>query len=221
TARRTLLSTDPGGYAGCCAAIRDLDLTDALQGIRVPTLVVDGTLDRALPWRHHGARLACEIPDARVVHLPAAHLSNLEAPRSFTAALLDFLLPAPEPAFDAGLRARRAALGDEHVDRAMANPASADFQRLITQFAWGGVWARPRLDFRSRRLLALAITVALGRWEEFRLHVRAGLSRELEWCDLEELLLQAAIYAGVPAANAGFRIAAEERARRQPPDESP
>jgi 3-oxoadipate enol-lactonase/4-carboxymuconolactone decarboxylase len=221
TARRTLLSTDPGGYAGCCAAIRDLDLTDVLRGIRVPTLVVDGTLDRALPWRDHGARLAREIPDARVVHLPAAHLSNLEAPRSFTAALLDFLLPAPEPAFDAGLRARRAALGDEHVDRALANPASADFQRLITQFAWGAIWTRPRLDLRSRRLLALAITVALGRWEEFRLHVRAGLSRELEWCDLEELLLQAAIYAGVPAANAGFRIAAEERARRHPQDESP
>ena len=69
----------------------------------------------------------------------------------------------------------------------------------------------PGLDVRTRRLLVLATTAAMGRWEEFRLHVRTGLAHELEWCDLEELLLQTAIYAGVPAANTGFHAAAEER----------
>ncbi len=106
---------------------------------------------------------------------------------------------------------RRAVLGDEHVDRALATSPSPDFQDLLTQYAWGTIWARPGLDVRSRRLLPIAIAAALGRWEEFRLHVRTGLARELEWCDLEEVLLHTAIYAGVPAANTGFHIAVEER----------
>ena len=104
-------------------------------------------------------------------------------------------------------------LGDTHVDRALANAAetSQAFQDLITRYAWGTVWSRPALDVRTRRLLVLAIAAAMGRWEEFRLHVRTGLTRELEWCDLEEVLLQTAIYAGVPAANTAFHAAAEER----------
>jgi 3-oxoadipate enol-lactonase/4-carboxymuconolactone decarboxylase len=150
--------------------------------------------------------------------LPAAHLSNLEAPRSFTAALHQFLRhDAAHLAADAGMAVRRQVLGDAHVDRAGRNPASADFQALITQYAWGAIWARPGLDVRTRRLLVLAITTALGRWEEFRLHVGTGLERELEWCDVEEVLLQAAVYAGVPAANTGFHIAAEERSARREP----
>jgi 3-oxoadipate enol-lactonase/4-carboxymuconolactone decarboxylase len=111
------------------------------------------------------------------------------------------------------MRVRRRVLGDAHVDRASAAPVSADFQDLITRYAWGAIWARPGLDQRTRRLLAVGMTAALGRWEEFRMHVRTGLSAELEWCDLEEVLLQAAIYAGVPVANSGFHQAAEERDR--------
>jgi alkylhydroperoxidase/carboxymuconolactone decarboxylase family protein YurZ len=85
-----------------------------------------------------------------------------------------------------------------------------EFQELITRFAWGTIWARPGLDHRMRRMLTIATTAALGRWEEFRLHVRAGLAAELEPCDLKEVLLQVAVYAGVPAANTGFHIASEE-----------
>ena len=85
-----------------------------------------------------------------------------------------------------------------------------DFQELITRYAWGTVWARPGLDQRTRRLLTLAITAALGRWEEFSLHLRAGFAHELEPCDVKEVLLHTAIYAGVPAANTGFHIASEE-----------
>ena len=101
---------------------------------------------------------------------------------------------------------------DEHVDRALAGTTdfNREFQSLITRFAWGTVWTRPQLDRRTRRLLVLSTTAALGRWEEFRMHLRAGLAHELEACDLKEVLLQAAIYAGVPVANTAFGIAREE-----------
>jgi 3-oxoadipate enol-lactonase/4-carboxymuconolactone decarboxylase len=214
TARRTLLATDPVGYAGCCAAIRDMNLTGILAGIRVPTLIVKGEIDISLPWWEHGEILARDIPGAQVVSLHAAHLSNIERPRSFTAALLAFLRPAPAgDAREIGLRVRRAVLGDAHVDRALTNAAqtSEAFQDLITRYAWGTIWSRPGLDVRTRRLVALAIAAAMGRWEEFRLHVRTGLGHELEWCDLEEVLLHTAIYAGLPAANTGLHAAAEER----------
>ena len=108
--------------------------------------------------------------------------------------------------------ARRATLGHDHVDRAVASTTdlTRDFQTLITSYAWGTIWTRPGLDQRTRRLLVLTATAALGRWEEFRLHVKTGLAHELEPCDLEEVLLQTAVYAGVPAANTAFHIAAEE-----------
>jgi 3-oxoadipate enol-lactonase/4-carboxymuconolactone decarboxylase len=211
TARRTLLATDPAGYAACCAAIRDMDLTAALEGIRVPALIVSGDYDVSLAWAGHGDALARGIANARVVHLPAAHISNLEAPRSFTAALMDFLLPSSAGSLEGGLAVRRRVLGDAHVDSALASAPSAAFQDLITRYAWGTIWTRPLLDIRTRRLLVLAMTAAIGRWEEFRLHVRTGLAHELEWCDLEEVLLQTAIYAGVPAANTALHIASEER----------
>lgn len=214
-ARRTLLATNPVGYAGCCAAIRDMDHSDLAATIGVPVLILSGTRDVSTPWAGHGDHLASHIAGARSIHLDAAHLSNLEAPRAFIAALRAFL-QAPVPySVEAGMKLRRAVLGNAHVDRASADPASPAFQELITRYAWGTIWARPGLDLRTRRLLVLAITAALGRWEEFRLHVRTGFSRELEWCDVEEVLLQSAIYAGVPIANTGFHAAAEEREAAQ------
>jgi 3-oxoadipate enol-lactonase/4-carboxymuconolactone decarboxylase len=211
TARRTLLSTNPAGYAGCCAAIRDMDQTELLARIRVPTLVISGDLDVGMPWDGHAAILTRAIAGARAVRLPAAHISNLERPRSFSAALLDFLVPAPAERRDAGFAARRSVLGDAYVDRAIAGTTdfNRDLQELITSYAWGSIWTRPGLDHRTRRLLVLTATAALGRWEEFRLHVRTGLAHELEPCDLREVLLQVAVYAGVPAANAAFHIASE------------
>jgi 3-oxoadipate enol-lactonase/4-carboxymuconolactone decarboxylase len=211
-ARRVLAATDPVGYAACCAAVRDFDARADLASIRCPVLVVDGELDVSLPWTGHGEILARDIPGAAVVHLNAAHLSNIERPRAFTAAVQRFLLPATADTHAAGAQVRRAVLGDAHVERAMASTTDVtrDFQDLITRYAWGTIWTRPGLDVRTRRLLVLAITAALGRWEEFRLHVRTGLPRELEWSDLEEVLLQTAIYAGVPAANTAFHLAADE-----------
>jgi len=213
--RRVLLATDPAGYASCCAAVRDLDQTALLAAIRAPALIVIGDRDLSTPWQGHGEVLAGGIPHARTEHLPTAHLSNLERPRSFTAALLRFMRPAPDDALAAGIARRRAILGGEHVDRAQAAATdfTSDFQHLITRYAWGTVWQRPGLDDRTRRLLMLATAAALGRWEEFRLHIRAGLAGGLEPCDIEEALLQTAVYAGVPAANTGFHVASEEMAK--------
>jgi 3-oxoadipate enol-lactonase/4-carboxymuconolactone decarboxylase len=113
---------------------------------------------------------------------------------------------------EAGSKVRRAVLGDEHVSRAEAATTdfNADFQNMITRYAWGTIWTRPGLDRRTRRLLVLAMMPALGRWDEFRLHVRTALSHGLEPCDLKEVLLQVAVYAGIPAANTAFPIAQEE-----------
>lgn len=112
--------------------------------------------------------------------------------------------------FARGMQNRRAMLGDAWVDRSIANatPFSADFQNLITRYAWHEIWGRPGLDRKTRRIIVLAITVALGRWEEFDLHVRAALRGDAETRltpdELKEILMQAAIYAGVPAANTAF-----------------
>ena len=216
--RTTLRNTDPAGYAGCCAAIRDMDNRPLLPAIAVPTLVIGGDRDVSTPWTGHGDVLAAQIPGARTVRLAAAHLSNLERPAGFTDALLHFLMAdSPAETLQAGFTVRRSVLGDAHVDRAVAGTTdfTREFQDLITRYAWGTIWTRPGLDPRVRRLLVLAMTASLGRWEEFRLHVRTGLAAELEEEELKELLLQVAIYAGVPAANSGFRIAAEEISGRQ------
>jgi alkylhydroperoxidase/carboxymuconolactone decarboxylase family protein YurZ len=127
--------------------------------------------------------------------------------------LLDFLAPRDSDASVGGEAVRRAILGDPHVDRALAHAGdlTRGFQDLITRYVWGEIWTRPGLDPLTRRLLVLTATAALGRWEEFRLHVAAGLAHDLEWTDIEEVLLQVAIYAGVPAANTGFHIAEDVR----------
>jgi 3-oxoadipate enol-lactonase/4-carboxymuconolactone decarboxylase len=213
--RSVLLGTNPVGYVGCCAALRDMDHTQLLSQIKAPTLVITGDRDVSTPWSGHGERLSQGIPQAKTLSLPAAHLSNIEQPRSFTTALFEFLLPPPTSHKDPlyiGMERRREVLGDAHVDKAIAATTAftREFQDLITRYAWGTIWSRPELDQRTRRLLVLAITAALGRWEEFSLHLKSGMAGELELCDLKEVLLQTAIYAGVPAANTGFKIASEQ-----------
>ena len=217
TTRAGLLAMSADGYAGCCAAIRDMDLADRLAGIAIPALVVTGDRDVSTPFDGHGDRIAAAIPGAEVAHLDTAHLPCLEAPAAFAGIVQDFLTrdtavhDAKEALFDAGLAVRRRILGDAWVDRALASrtPFNADFQAMITRVAWNEVWGRSGLDVRTRRLLVVAITAALGRWEEFRLHVRAGLERGgFTQDELKEVLMQTAIYAGVPAANTAFAEAA-------------
>ena len=145
-ARRTLLATNPVGYAGCCAAIRDMDFRAALARITTPTLVIGGDLDVSMPWADHGGELASSIAGADAVRLPAAHLSNLERPRSFSAALFAFLLATPENRLQAGELVRRSVLGDAHVDQAInaTTTVNRDFQALLTRVRVGQHLDAPR-----------------------------------------------------------------------------
>jgi 4-carboxymuconolactone decarboxylase len=111
--------------------------------------------------------------------------------------------------YEQGMKVRREVLGDEHVDRAIerTTPFTADFQELITRYAWGEIWARPELDRRTRSCITLATLVALGREEELAMHVRAALRIGLTPDEIKEVLLHSAIYCGVPAANGAFAVA--------------
>ncbi|SFS12741.1 3-oxoadipate enol-lactonase / 4-carboxymuconolactone decarboxylase [Microbacterium sp. cf046] len=110
-----------------------------------------------------------------------------------------------------GMKARREVLSDGHVDRAIANttPVTADFQDLITRYAWGDIWSRPGLDRRSRSVAVLTSLIAHGHHEELAMHLRAALRNGLTVDEIREVILQSAIYSGVPAANTAFRIASE------------
>ncbi|MFL5930431.1 MAG: 4-carboxymuconolactone decarboxylase [Gaiellaceae bacterium] len=109
---------------------------------------------------------------------------------------------------DEGMRVRREVLGDEHVDAAIAGATddTADFQDLITRYAWGEIWARPGLDRRMRSAITLMALVALNRESELAMHVRAALRNGLTREEIKEVLLQSAIYCGVPAANGAFAV---------------
>lgn len=110
-----------------------------------------------------------------------------------------------------GARTRRAVLGDAHVERAEANttPFTAEFQDLITRLAWGEIWTRPAIDHPTRRLLTMAFLIALNRGDEFKMHVRAALQHGMDPDLIKEVILQSAIYCGVPAANAALHQAGE------------
>lgn len=126
--------------------------------------------------------------------------------------------PTTREVHDAGMAVRREVLGDAHVDRAVAGttPFTADFQELITQYAWGSVWTRPGLDRRSRSLITLTALVARGHHEELAMHVRAAKRNGLTDEEIAELFLQTAIYCGVPDANTAFRIAQGVLAEDEP-----
>lgn len=114
-----------------------------------------------------------------------------------------------DPVHDTGMAVRREILGDDHVDRAIERTTefTAPFQDYITRAAWGEVWARPGLERRARSMVTLAVLTALGREHELALHVRAALRNGLSPAEISEVLLHTAVYAGVPAANAGFAVA--------------
>jgi 4-carboxymuconolactone decarboxylase len=114
-----------------------------------------------------------------------------------------------ESRYETGMRVRREVLGEEHVERAQARQTAfdADFQRYITESAWGAVWARPDLDRRTRSLVTIALLAGLGRTEELALHLRASRNTGVDPREIAEVLLHVAVYAGIPTANAAFAAA--------------
>ncbi len=124
-----------------------------------------------------------------------------------------------ESRFDQGMQIRRAVLGDAHVDRAEANKTEldADFQRFITEAAWGTVWAREGVDRQTRHLLTLAIIAALGKEHELEMHLRTTRNTGVTPEQIAEVFFQVAVYAGVPAANTAFAIAKRVLAEDRPP----
>ncbi|GCD42072.1 4-carboxymuconolactone decarboxylase [Streptomyces paromomycinus] len=207
----------PEGYAACCDALATYDLRGELGRIAAPTLVVAGRDDPATPPAH-ARELADNIPAASLTEIAgAAHLAGTERPVPVLAALLGHLTasPSPERPTDdrtrhaAGTAVRRAVLGDDHVDRAAARTTAftAVFQDFITRYAWGEIWTRPGLSRRTRSCVTITALVARGHHDELALHLRAALRNGLTPEDIREVLLQSAVYCGVPAANSAFALA--------------
>jgi 3-oxoadipate enol-lactonase/4-carboxymuconolactone decarboxylase len=216
-----LRGASPIGYAACCDALATLDLRGELGSVRAPTLVVAGREDPAAPVAQ-SRELADGIAGANLLEVAdAAHLANVEQPRVVVDALLSHLAAAaaqgtaypdsssPDPRRSAGMSVRRAVLGDAHVDRAVANTTAftADFQDFITRYAWGEIWTRPGLERRIRSAVTLTALVAHGHHNELAMHLRAALTNGLTRDEIKEILLQTAVYCGVPAANSAFAVA--------------
>ena len=210
---RVLADTDAESYAAVCAALAAFDVRDQLLTIGTPVLAVAGADD--LPTPPSSLRqIADGVQRGRLTVLEhAGHLPPIEQPAR-VAELLDEFLSAPvaEPRGDtraAGMRVRREVLGDAHVDRASAavTDLTSDFQHLITRYAWGEIWTRPGLDRRSRSMITLTALIARGHQEELAMHLRAARRNGLTDGEIQEVILQSAIYCGVPDANTAFRIA--------------
>jgi 3-oxoadipate enol-lactonase/4-carboxymuconolactone decarboxylase len=210
---------DSSSYAACCEALAAFDLRSRLPEIAAPTLVVAGADDPATPIEH-ALTLATGIPGALLSAVPgAAHLASVERADAVTPAIVRHLSSAPSRAASAaaaggadaaaGMRTRREVLGDAHVDRAIAATTdfTRDFQSFITRYAWDEIWNRPGLDRRTRSCVTLTALVAHGHLSELAMHVRAALRNGLTREEIGEVLLQSAVYCGVPAANAAFGVA--------------
>jgi 3-oxoadipate enol-lactonase/4-carboxymuconolactone decarboxylase len=211
-----LQDTNDEGYIQVCEALAEFDVRDQLGKIDAPILAVAGAADGVTPTR--GLREIAERGQrGQLVELEGvAHLAPAEAPERVARLIRQHVLGEVEPEetasgplYDAGMAVRRAVLGDAHVDRATAGATdfTREFQEFITEYAWGGVWTRPGLDRRSRSLITLTALIARGHHEEFAMHVRAARTNGLTNDEIKELILQSAVYCGVPDANTAFRIA--------------
>ncbi|KUO04940.1 3-oxoadipate enol-lactonase [Streptomyces sp. DSM 15324] len=198
-------AADPGGYAACCDALAAFDLRERLAEIDVPTLAIAGRQDPATPPAHL-REIADAVPDAALVEIPgASHLAPAERPEAVLTALRGH--------FDGGARrgmeVRRQVLGDAHVDRAQArqSPFTARYQDFISRYAWGEIWTDPTLSRRERSMITLTALVAHGHYDELAMHVRAARRNGLTPDEIGAVLLQTAVYCGVPAANSAFATA--------------
>jgi len=217
-----LQDADREGYAQVCDALAEFDVRRRLGEIEVPVLAVAGAEDVTTPPELL-ADIASQVQHGRLVVLDqVAHLAAAEAPDLIAQLVEEHLSGGPaaeaeeaaaedtvRTTYDAGMVVRREVLGDAHVDRANAaiTDFTSDFQELITCYAWGSIWTRPGLDRRSRSMITLTALIARGHHEELAMHLRAAVRNGLTRDEIKEVLLQSAVYCGVPDANTAFRIA--------------
>ena len=192
-----------------------MDLRSSNLSIEAATLIIAGADDPATPPAM-SEDIRGRIDGAELVVLPhAAHILNIEQAATVNRHLTGFLgsLGVPTPArnggvtFEAGLANRKAVLGVEHVARSLTDAGSfaRPWQDFITRMAWGEVWGDDTIPWKTRSLVTLALMVALGREDEFKLHIRPALKHGVTLPELRSLLIQCAVYTGVPATNAAFR----------------
>ncbi|GAB3505759.1 bifunctional 3-oxoadipate enol-lactonase/4-carboxymuconolactone decarboxylase PcaDC [Emticicia fontis] len=196
------------GYVGGCAAVRDADFRTKVQNISVETLIITGDEDPVTNVEQ-AEYLANKIPYAHLKVLHARHLASAEIPKEYAQVLLDFLVG--DTNYARGMHVRRTVLGNAYVDKAneKINSFNTDFQSFITNYAWGEIWTRPNLSKHSRSLVTLAMLIALNRKAEFKLHLRAAINNGVLVSEIKEVILQSAVYCGVPAANEAFASAQE------------
>ncbi len=211
--RAMLARTPAEGYAAGCEAIVAADLTGTTSALKLPALIMVGEHDAATPVTSALA-LHQAIPGSWYSLIKnASHIPNTEQPDAVNAGILEFLAKQQGggDVFEAGMAVRKQVLGEAHVARASANitDLDRDFQAFITRIAWGSVWTRPGLDRRTRSLLTIAMMAALGHEEELKLHLRASKNTGASPEDIAEVMMQVAVYAGVPAANSAIRHAKE------------
>ncbi|GAB3246111.1 bifunctional 3-oxoadipate enol-lactonase/4-carboxymuconolactone decarboxylase PcaDC [Nocardioides dilutus] len=208
-----LQDADDLGYVRVCEALAGFDVRDRLGEIDVPLLAVAGADDPVTTVAHLEA-IATGVRRGALVELAdTSHLAPAERPEDVAALIRRHVLGSDDPdaaeEISPGMKVRREVLGDEHVDRAIAGTTefTRDFQELITDYAWGGIWTRPGLDRRSRSIITLTALIARGHHEELAMHLRAAVRNGLTHDEIKEILLQTAVYCGVPDANTAFRIA--------------
>jgi 3-oxoadipate enol-lactonase/4-carboxymuconolactone decarboxylase len=205
-----LKASDGASYAWACEALGAFDLRQRLGEITAPVLAVAGAKDEVTPVAELAA-IADGVVQGRLVVLDeVAHLAPLEDPAAVAELIANH--PAPrtiDQVRASGMAVRRAVLGAAHVDRATAAATAftGDFQDFITQYAWGSIWTRPGLSRRSRSMITITALIAGGHDDELAMHIRAARTNGLTNDEIKEVLLQTAIYCGVPAANSAFRIA--------------
>ncbi len=200
-----LRAADPDSYAACCDALASFDIRAHLPAITAPTLLIAGREDPATPPEHL-REISDAVPGATLTELAgAAHLAPVQRPSAVLAALRAHLTGDPA----GGMAVRRAVLGDAHVDRAQSRTSdfTARFQDFISRYAWGEVWTDPTLSRRERSMITMTALVAHGHHDELAMHVRAARRNGLTPEEIGAVLLQTAVYCGVPAANTAFGIA--------------
>ncbi|MGP4049825.1 bifunctional 3-oxoadipate enol-lactonase/4-carboxymuconolactone decarboxylase PcaDC [Streptomyces sp. 2A115] len=198
-------TADPDAYAACCDALAAFDIREQLPRIGARTLLVAGRQDPATPPAHL-REIADAVPHAALVEIPgASHLAPAQCPEAVLTALRAHF----DGSAKRGMEVRRQVLGDAHVDRAQARQSefTARFQDFISRYAWGEIWTDQTLARRERSMITLTALVAHGHYDELAMHIRAARRNGLTPEEIGAVLLQTAVYCGVPAANSAFAVA--------------